>query len=124
MVYSNDEDYALANNYDSWNEYVKAKPGFPTKKKLTKDRIWANSIINRWIGCKNVDITDPAYITYLEELEVEVIMRMHDKAIDRKAGKAKGIYSPHDHLYQAERNYLSGTIGPDTGYRRKRGVRA
>lgn len=123
MVYSEDNDYALANNYDSWNEYVKAKPSFPTKKKLANDRIWANSIINRWIGCKNVDITDEAYTTYLVQLEVEVIQRMHDKGIDRKAGESKGIYSPHDHLYVEERKYLV-SIGQNTGYRLKRGVRA
>ncbi|HEC64748.1 hypothetical protein LCGC14_0371390 [marine sediment metagenome] len=122
MVYSEDDDYALANNYDTWILY-KAKKTFPTEKKLAKDRIWANSIINRWIGCKNVDITDASYFIYLEELEVEVIMRMHDKGKERKAGEAKGIYSPHDHLYQAERNYLI-SIGKDTGYRIRRGVRA
>jgi len=122
MVYSNDEDYALENNFDSWNEYTRVHK-YPTKKKLAKDRTDANAIINRWIGCKNVDIADAAYTDYLNQLEVEVIMRKHDKGVDRKAGEAKGIYSPHDYLYTEERKYLV-QIGEDTGYRVRRGVRA
>lgn len=125
MVYSEDVDYASENNYDSWNEFKNAK-SFPTKKKLAKDRVKANSIINRWIGCKNVDITDPAYTTYLKGLEVEVLMRMHDKGVVRKAGEARAhaAYSAgHDHLFIAERNYLA-SIGRATGYRVRRGVRA
>lgn len=122
MVYSDDDDFALANNYDSWEDYIAAKPGFPTKKKLTRDRLEANGKINRWTGSKNVDIADEAYTDYLRDLEVEVIQRIHDKGVDRKAGEAKGIYSPHDHLYVAERNYLV-SIGVATGNRRKRGVR-
>lgn len=122
MVYSEDSDFALKKNYDSWDAFAIAKT-FPSKKKLTEDRLNANSIINRWIGCKNVDIADVAYTQYLKQLEVEVILRMHDKGRDRKAGESKGIYSPHDYLYVAERNYLV-SIGRATGYRIRRGVRA
>ena len=122
MVYSDDDDYALKNNYDSWNEYENFKK-FPTKKKIASDRIAAAAIINKWTGSKNIDISDAAYTDWLKQLEVEVIMRMHDKGVDRKAGEAKGIYSPHDYLYQAERNYCI-TIGKATGYRVRRGVRA
>lgn len=93
---------------------------------MTKDRIDANSIINGWIGCNNVDITDIRYTAYLNRLEVEVLMRMHDKGVVRKAGEARthAAYSAgHDHLFIAERNRLV-TIGKNTGYRVRRGVRA
>ena len=125
MVYSNDEDYALENNYDSWDEF-KSRKGYPTKKKLAKDRVKANAIINSWTGSKNEDITDPAYTPYLNQLEVEVLMRMHDKGVVRKAGEARthAAYSAgHDHLFVAERNKLV-SIGRATGYRVRRGVRA
>ena len=125
MVYSDNEDFALENNYDTWDEFIAAK-SYPSKKKLAKDRIKANAIINGWTGSNNVDITDPAYVPYLKQLEVEVIMRMHDKGVVRKAGegRAHAAYSAgHDHLFVAERNKLV-TIGQNTGYRKKRGVRA
>lgn len=121
MVYSEDLDYVKAQNFDSWDEYV-IKHKFPTKNKLEQDRLWANSIINRWTGSKNVDISDARFDTWLQQLEVEVMLRMHDKGKDRKSGEAKGIYSPHDYLYQAERSYCI-QIGIATGYRKKRGVR-
>ncbi len=122
IVYSEDLDYIKANNCESWEEYFQ-KHRFPTKNKLTQDRLWANSIINKWTGSKNVDISDPAYTTWLKQLEVEVIMRMHDKGVDRKSGEAKGIYSPHDYLYKAERSYCI-QIGVNTGHRKRRGARA
>lgn len=125
MVYSDDKDFALKKNYDSWDAFTLVK-SFPTKKKLAEDRLNANSIINGWIGCNNVDITDVAYIRWLKQLEVEVICRMLDKGVVRKAGekRAPAPFGPgHDHLYVAERNRLV-TIGRATGYRKRRGVRA
>ena len=121
IVYSEDLDYVKKQNFDSWDEF-KLKHTFPTKDKLSQDRIWANSIINRWTGSKNVDIDDVRYNTYLNQLEVEVILRMQDKDVDRKSGEAKGIYSPHDYLYVAERNYLV-SIGKATGHTKRRGIR-
>lgn len=76
-----------------------------------------------WIGCKNVDITDAAYLPYLKGLEVEVIKRIHDKQKHRHAGEQQGIYSPHDYLYKDERQFLI-TIGQNTGYILRRGVHA
>lgn len=122
MVYSDDKDFALKKNYDSWDDFHTVKT-FPTKKKLTEDRIAANSIINRWIGTEGTDVTDEVYLPYLKQLEVEVILRMHDKGKDRKAGESKGMYTPHDYIYQAERDYLVG-IGYNLGHRRRRGVSA
>ena len=124
MVYSDDKDFALENNYDSWDLFTASKT-FPTKTKLASDRIKANAIINGWTGSNNVDITDPAYLPYLKHLEVEVIMRMHDKGVVRKTGEARThvAYSAgHDHLFVAERNKLV-SIGRSTGHRVRRGVR-
>lgn len=123
MVYSDDEDFAKSKDFGSWKEY-EDRGLYPRKKAtLTADRITANSKINMWIGCKNVDITDPKYLPYLKGLEVEVMKRIHDKEKHRKAGEQQGMYSPHDYLYKDERNFLID-IGRDTGYQRRRGVRA
>lgn len=123
MVYSDDNDFAKSKDFGSWKEY-EDRGLYPRKKAtLTADRITANSKINMWIGCKNVDITDEAYLPYLIGLEVEVMKRIHDKEKHRKAGEQQGMYSPHDYLYKDERLFLIG-IGQDTGNTRRRGVRA
>ena len=121
MAYSDKDDYALANNFKDWDEYQAKKPTFPIQATLEADIVAMNSIINGWIGCYNVDITDARFTTYLQQLETEMVMRKHDKSVDRKSGEAKGIYSPHDYLYQHERNHLI-TIGKATGYRKRRAV--
>lgn len=121
MVYSDNDDFAKSKDIDSWEQY-EARGLYPKKKAtLEADRLRANSRINFWIGCKNVDITDVQYLQYLLDLEVEVIKRIHDKEKHRQAGQQQGIYNPHDYLYEAERQFLKA-IGQATGYRRKRGI--
>lgn len=123
MVYSDNDDFAQSKDFASWQEY-EDRGLYPRKKKtLETDRITANSKINMWIGCKTTDITDATYLPYLKSLEIEVMKRIHDKEKHRKAGEQQGMYSPHDYLYQAERNFLIN-IGQDTGHQRRRGVRA
>ena len=121
MVYSDKEDFAKSKDVGSWKEYEQ-RGLYPKKLTTLKaDAKRANSRINFWIGCKNVDITDPQYTQYLLDLEVEVIKRIHDKEKHRQAGQQQGIYNPHDYLYVAERQFLKA-IGQATGYRRKRGI--
>ena len=115
MVYSDDDDFAQDSNFDSWDEY-EASGKYPRKKTLERHRLKANSAINRWIGSWNVDITDPRFIEELKNLELELIKRRHDKEKDRKTREGGGIYTPHDYLYQAERDHLK-TIGMVLGYK-------
>jgi len=123
MVYNPDstffDEFARKNNCSNWTEFAIKFP-FPTKKKLEDDREEANSILNEWIGSFNVDITDPRFTTWLRRKELEVILRMHDKDINRKQGE-RGIYTPHDHLYERERQKCK-TIGVILGYRVVGGV--
>jgi len=115
MVYSENDDYAKKLNYATWDAYIAKNPEFPIVEKLTEDRSEANSIINEWIGCFNVDITDERFTEWLKQKEVEVIFRIQDKTVDRKQGE-RGIYTPHDYLYQAERRKCI-TIGIILGYK-------
>ena len=114
MVYGDDAGFALYWDFADWAAYA-AKNNTPILTTLTRLRKDANAIINRWIGSFNVDITDARFTDWLEQLEDEVIRRMRDKKVDRAKGE-RGLYQPHDHLYQAERDYCI-TIGKILGYR-------
>ncbi len=114
MVYSDDDDFAHRKNYKSWNEFAKANT-FPSKEKLTDDRLDACALLNEWIGSWNVDITDPRFTKWLKRKEIDVILRMHAKDRLDKEGEA-GITPPHDMLFEYERKKLMN-IGKLTGYR-------
>lgn len=119
MVYGSDDGYATYWDYANWEAYAVAHDT-PIQTTLTRLRTDANSIINRWIGCFNVDITDARFTAWLEQLEDEMIRRMRDKKVDRKKGE-RGLYQPHDYMYNHERDHCI-QIGVILGFRVVGGV--
>ena len=115
MVYSDNNDFAISEDYDNWEAY-KDKGIYPKEATLLKQRNNANRNINKWIGSGNVDVTDSRYTEYLKGLEVEVIKRIQDKNVNRHTSD-RNIYMPHDYLYVDERTYLKETVGVNTGWR-------
>ena len=102
MVYSEDEDFAIFCNFASWDEYA-ASGKYPKQATLTQHRTAVNSIINRWIGCYNVDITDVRFLPWVKQLELDMIRRKHTREKDRKSVDDRGRYMPHDYMFKDER---------------------
>jgi hypothetical protein len=114
-IYSTNDDYAISEDYDDWDAY-KATGKYPKEKTLIRQRTKANGKINQWIGSGATDINDARYNEYCKDLEIEVIKRIQDKQINRHTSN-RNIYSPHDHLYKDEKDYLMSVVGVNTGYR-------